>query len=139
MIEFKNKEDRMFFTLLHPALIMIYSDLYLYAKEKHKVHLVITDTISTPERDASLGRVSTSHQKGLAIDIRTKDIDAFVVSDIVSYINSRWIYKNYHYLSKSGIKRLAYYHVGNEEHIHLAIHKKYQNPIMQNQIAEFIQ
>ena len=139
MIEFKNDKDRMLFTLLHPILIMITCDLYLYAKDKHKVHLVITDTISTPDEDASLGRVSTSHQKGLALDIRTKDLSPFVVSDIVNYINSKWIYKSYHYLSNGGKKRLAYFHIGNEQHIHLAIHQKYQDPIIQNNISKFIQ
>ncbi len=61
MLEFKNEKDRMFFTLLHPALIMIYADLYLYAKEKYNINLVITDTVSKPAIDAGLGRVSLSH------------------------------------------------------------------------------
>ncbi len=75
MLNFKNEKDRMLFTLLNPILIMIYADLHTYAKENYNIDLVITDTVSTPERDKQIGRVSTSHSEGRALDIRTKDIE----------------------------------------------------------------
>lgn len=124
-MNFKNEKDKMFFTLLHPALIMIYCDMLMYAKEKHNIDLVVTETITSREQDKRLGRVSDAHQKAIAIDIRTKDIDKLIVADIVDYINIKWIYKKYHYLSGSGSNMLAFYHTGNEEHIHLQIHQKY--------------
>ena len=131
MIKFKNEKDSMLFSLLHPALIMIYCDLFLYAKEKHNVELVITETITTKEQDKALNRTSDAHQKGIAVDIRTKGIDAFIVADIIEYINGRWVYKKYHYVSGSGVNRLAYYHIGSEEHIHLQIHQKFaQNNLL---------
>jgi hypothetical protein len=123
---FKNEKDRMLFTLLHPALIMIYCDLYLYAKEKHNIELVITETITTPEHDKRLGRVSDSHTKGIALDIRANDLEKKVVKDLVEYINTRWVYKKYHYMARSGAMRLALDHgEGDNYHIHLAIHQKY--------------
>jgi len=125
MIKFKNKKDVKLFCSLHPILIMIYADLFWYAKERHNIDLVVTETVSTSAIDKLLKRVSKSHTQCRAIDIRTRDIDAFVLEDIISYINNKPRYKKHHYLSSSGKKRLAYFHVGTAEHIHLAIHSKY--------------
>ena len=140
MIKFKQDKDKMLFSLLHPALIMIYTDLYLYAKEKYHVDLVVTATISTPDEDKILGRKSKAHQEARALDIRTKypNLTVYDIQDLVNYINTRWKYKKYHYLSKSGVKRLAYYHVGNAEHIHLSIGAQYANPLVQKQIGRII-
>jgi hypothetical protein len=141
MLKFKQDKDKMLFSLLHPALIMIYTDLYLYAKEKYHVDLVVTDTISTADEDAAIGRVSTAHQEGRAIDIRTRypNLTVYDVQDLVNYINTRWQYKKYHYMSRSGVKRLAYYHTHRGEHIHLAIHQRYANLLLQKQVADLVQ
>lgn len=125
MLKFKSKKDREMFTMLHPVLIMIYADLFWYAKSKHGIELVVTDTISTEYRDKKLGRVSSSHRDKRALDIRTKDLSAFVVNDLLDYINNKPEYDQYKYVSNSGQRRLAYYHVGSAEHLHLAIHKKF--------------
>jgi hypothetical protein len=135
-MKFKHKEDQMFFSLLHPALIMIYADLYLHAKQTYGIELVITDTVSTPLRDKEIGRQSTSHAEGRAIDIRTKNIDVFIVNELVNWVNTRWAYQQYHYLSKTNVKRLAYYHTHNGEHIHMAIHSKYKVHNIQKKIAD---
>lgn len=125
-LQFKNEKDRMLFTLLHPALVMIYADLFLYAKEKHNIELVITETITTPEHDKKIGRVGTAHSRCIAMDIRANDIDRKIVKDLVEYINTRWIYKKYHYMANSGAMRLAYDHgEGDNYHLHLQIHQKY--------------
>jgi len=126
MIKFKNEKDIKLFYCLHPALILIFADLNNYAYEKHKIELTITSTISTIEEDIALGRTSNSHLECRAIDIRTKGIDAFIISDLVQYINGKLEYQKYRYVSKSGKSRLAYFHVGSEEHIHLAIHSKFK-------------
>jgi len=125
-MKFKHKEDRELFLSLHIALIMIYSDMANYAKEKHNIDIVVTDTISNPEKDKKLNRVSDSHQFAIALDWRTNGIDAFIVSDIINYINSKPEYKKYRYLSNSGVYRLAYWHNnGNGSHCHLQIHKSF--------------
>ena len=124
-MKFKNKRDTRLFSTLAAPLVMIYADLYWYAKSKHNIELVITQTVSTSRIDRMLKRVSKSHLERRAIDIRTRDIDAFIVQDLCEYINTKKEYEQFHYLSNSGSNRLAYYHIGSEEHIHLAIHSKY--------------
>ena len=125
MIHFKNNKDRELFCFLHPALIMIYADLANYAKNKHDIDLVVTQTITTEDQDKVLRRTSPSHRECRAIDIRTNNIDVFIVADLVDYINNKKQYEDYRYMSRSGVTRLAYYHVGSAEHIHLAIHARY--------------
>lgn len=132
-MKFKYKKDMRLFFSLHPALILIFADLNNYAYEKHNIELTITSTVSTPQEDAALGRISSSHATRRAIDIRTKDIDVFALQDILVYINSKRAYKKYHYTSFSGEKRLAYLHgEGDEEHIHLAIHADYSLSQLKN-------
>lgn len=125
MINFKHKRDKKFFCSLHPILIMIFADLYTYAWEKHGIKLTVTDTVSTKFRDKLLKRKSPAHRQHRAIDVRTKDIDAYTLQDLIYYINNKPEYKKYHYRSYSGETRLAYYHIGSAEHLHIAIHAKY--------------
>jgi hypothetical protein len=125
-MKFKQQSDMSLFFILHPALIMIFSDLNNYAYEKHGVQLVITDTVSTTERDSKLKRLSPSHVQRRAIDIRANDLPVPVVKDLVSYINNKSTYERYRYLANSGVFRLAVDHgTGDNYHIHLAIHSKY--------------
>ena len=128
MLHFKNKKDQELFCLLHPALIMIYADLVLYTKKQFNVDLVITQTVTTKEIDERLNRVSASHRECRALDIRTKNLDIFIVNHIVDYINKKPAYHKYHYTSFSGTKRLAYYHHSSHEHIHLAIASSFAKP-----------
>lgn len=124
-MKFKYERDIKIFTTLHPVLIMIFADLYNYAKVNHNVDLVITQTVSTPEIDKKLKRVSKSHQEHRAIDVRTKDLDAFIINDLENYLNSKPEYEQYKYLSRSGVKRLAFWHIGSGEHLHIALHSKF--------------
>lgn len=125
MIKVKHEKDMEGLLLIHPALLMILADLALYAQINHGIDLTLTATVSTEEEDKRLGRRSSAHRDrpGRAVDIRTKDINAFVIQDLVQYINKKEEYKNYRYMSYSGIERLAYLHTGTHEHIHLAIRK----------------
>ena len=124
-MKFKHDKDMTLFTSLHPALILVVADLVWYAQSMHYVQLTITQTISTVEEDRKLGRVSSAHRSGIACDIRTKDLDPFIVQDLIQYINTKEEYKHLHYLSNKGVKRLAYYHIGSAEHLHIALHKRY--------------
>ena len=126
-MKFKDEKDMLLFTSLHPVLVMIYADLNWYARSRHFVELTVTDTISTLAEDKKLNRTSSSHRECRAIDIRTEqdDLDSFIIADLVNYINNKPEYKRFHYLSNSGSKRLAYYHIGSAPHIHLAIHKQF--------------
>ncbi len=125
-MRFKNKKDTELFSSLHPILIMIYADLNWYAKEKHGVSLVVTQTVSTLKEDMKYKRKSSSHRENRALDIRTLGLDVFVLKDIINYINEKEEYKKFHYLRRSGSRILAYFHMGTAEHIHLAIHSDYK-------------
>ena len=125
MLQFKSKKDIKLFSMVHPILIMIIADLYNYAYEKHGVRLTITQTVTDKFIDQRLKRKSPAHSEHRAVDIRTKDLDAFVLRDILNYINEKEEYKKYHYLSLGGEKRLAYFHIGTFEHLHVALHSRY--------------
>ena len=125
MLQFKSKKDIKLFSMVHPILIMIIADLYNYTYEKHGVRLTITQTVTDKFIDQRLKRKSPAHSEHRAVDIRTKDLDAFVLRDILNYINEKEEYKKYHYLSLGGEKRLAYFHIGTFEHLHVALHSRY--------------
>lgn len=128
-MHFKYKEDRELFATLNPILIMIVGDLATYAYEKHNINLTITQTVSTIEMDKKLKRKSPAHREKRACDIRTSDIkDGNVIRDLTEYLNNKWAYKKYQYMSKAGVKRLAYWHKMKDgaEHLHIAIHSKYK-------------
>lgn len=125
-MKFKNKKDQELFFALHPILILIVADMNLYASQNFDTSLTITDTISTKEQDERLGRRSTSHQRGVACDIRTRDLTPNQIDELKDYINSKEEYEDYKYLSFSGEKRLAYFHDnGNGAHFHVQIHSRY--------------
>lgn len=125
MIRFKSNKDVKLFSALHPILIMIFADMWNYAHENHGVYLTVTQTITTEKQDKKLHRKSSAHRENRAIDIRTKDLDAFVVQDIQNYINNKKEYLKYHYVSMSGESRLAFWHIGSEQHFHLALHSRF--------------
>ena len=126
-IKFKHDIDRKLFCSLHPALLLVFIDLWNYAYDKYGYEITVTDTVSTLQEDINLGRKSSSHRKCLALDWRTRDIDAFHLQDIIEYIESKPEYDKYKYMSKSGKRRLIYVHNHNKngEHAHMAIHQKY--------------
>ena len=129
-MNFKHEKDEKLFLSLSPILIMIYADLYYYARSRHNVELVVTSTISTLEEDKKLGRTSSSHRQGRSLDVRTRDIDIWIIQDIMRYINEKKAYVKYKYMSNSGSRRLAYLHDnGNGMHMHLAIHSQFKNRI----------
>lgn len=126
MIKFKEEKDIILFASLHPILMMIYCDLFLYAKSKHGIELVITSTRSSADEDRALNRKSKSHLTGRALDFRTNNIDSFILDDIVEYIESKKEYSEFKYLTKDGNRRLVYLHGERQNyHAHLAIHSKY--------------
>jgi len=130
-MKFKSKrcEERML--LLHPVLIMIFSDLFWFARMRYNKDIIVTDTVSTASEDAALGRVSDSHQRGLCLDWSVRNFETHEVLDLVNYINNKPEYQRYKYLSNSGVKRIAYFHDnGNGPHVHMGINKKLQNNII---------
>ena len=125
-MKFKNKKDEELFFLLHPIVAMIAFDMDWYAVSNFGKELTITATVSTKEEDKALNRKSSSHQRGVAFDLRTRDLKDTEITSLLAYINGKWAYREYHYLSFSGKKRLAVYHNnGNGDHFHVQIHSRY--------------
>lgn len=131
MIQFKYENDMKLFSALHPILLMIFTDVYNYVYEKYGVGLVVTQTITTEKTDRALKRKSPAHRQGRALDIRTKDLQPRIVQDIINYLHDHKKYQKYKYTSYSGHKRLAFFHVGTNEHLHIAISSKFSNKIEQ--------
>lgn len=125
-MKFKHKRDKELFYLLHPVVAMIAFDMEWYAVSNFGKELTITETVTTLAEDKALNRKSSSHQRGVAFDLRTRDLTENEIVSLLTYINSKWAYKDYHYLSFSGKKRLAIYHNnGNGSHFHVQIHSKF--------------
>jgi hypothetical protein len=123
MFKFKYVDDRKLFSFLHPIVVMIAADAVNYAKENFRHELVITQTVSTLQIDTQLGRISDAHRTGRAVDFSIQGLYSDQIRKLVNYLDEK--YSEYHYISNSGVSRVAYFHYGTAPHIHLAIHKKY--------------
>jgi len=127
-MKFKVEKEKLLFLHIHPMIIAIAMDSYFYMKTKYDVELVVTQTRTTIEQDKALGRVSSSHRDGRALDWSVRNLTTEQIDDLVTYINEKPEWDKYKYLSYSGERRLAYLHVGNALHIHLALHSKFKWP-----------
>lgn len=125
-MNFKHEKDKMLFFKLHPILQLIIMDMNWYSVVNFGIPLTVTATISTELEDKKLGRVSSSHQHGIACDIRARILSKEQQKELSNYINSNKKYVDYKYLSRSGKKRLAFVHDnGNGIHFHTQIHRKF--------------
>jgi len=125
-MKFKHDRDKDMFHELHAVLQLIILDMNWYAVTNFGKSLTVTSTISTPEEDKNLGRVSKSHQHGIAVDLRARDFTEYEQRELTDYINYKSEYRKYHYLSMSGVKRLTFIHNnGNGIHWHTAIHSSF--------------
>jgi hypothetical protein len=125
-MNFKHEKDKMLFHDVHFVLQLIILDMNWYAVTNFGKSLTITATISTPDEDKKLGRVSKAHQHKIAVDLRARDLTPTEQSELNDYINYKPNYRKYHYLSMSGAKRLAYIHnSGRGIHYHVALHSSF--------------
>ena len=125
-MNFKHEKDRLMFHELHAALQLIVLDMNWYAVTNFGKSLTVTSTVSTPEEDKKLGRVSKSHFYKIAADLRARDLSKREQSELNDYINYKPEYREYHYLSMSGAKRLAFIHDSGEGiHYHVALHSQF--------------
>jgi hypothetical protein len=103
---------------LHPILKHLLVSINRWSVQFDNKPITITDTLSTPERDKQLNRVSASHSEGRAADIRTNDMSKDKILAMLTYFNEKYIHLGY--TSFSGVKRLMVYKA-NPPHIHMAI------------------
>lgn len=89
------------------------------------VDFVITDVMSDANEDLLLGRVSTSHSEGRALDIRTRGWSDEFKQKFENHFSE--LYKDWAAISKSTMKeRLLFFHgEGRFQHYHLQI-KQYK-------------
>lgn len=122
-IKFKfDKDDRPMFFELHFLLHMVIVDMAAWCK-KRNIDFVITDTVSSVEEDAILGRVSSSHRERRAIDLRSWTFDPKYRKKFITHFNRK--YRDIASISKRDLKpRLVVWH-GNPKHFHIAINAKY--------------
>jgi hypothetical protein len=130
MIQFKDDAAKEGFSKLHPIVIDIVNQIGLWSNNYDKKPITITESLSTPERDKKLNRVSPAHSQGRAVDIRTSDMPKQKLILLMQTFTDR--YRKLGYLTQRGDRRLMYYHdSGNGPHIHLAIGldviEKYKN------------
>jgi hypothetical protein len=72
MIKFKSIEIQEAANKLNTKLFAILIEMGWFCASR-KLDFVLTETVTTKEHDEKLGRISTSHQEGRAVDVRTRD------------------------------------------------------------------
>lgn len=119
LVRFKTGEVAKEFAQVRPALQLIVDDFARFCNAGGH-ELIITDCISSPDDDARLGRVSTSHQEGRAVDCSVKTWPEEFIIRAIAWLERVHGHKGA--ISKSdGKRRLVVDHVGSARHLHLQI------------------
>lgn len=119
-MKFKDDYAKEGYASLHPLLRSLTESVDRFSKKFDGQEITLTDTLSTPQRDKKLKRVSLAHSEGRAVDIRTHDMSKEKLMAIMTYFNEKFI--NLGYLSFSGVRRLMLYKA-NPPHIHMCLGK----------------
>lgn len=123
MIKFKSKKDESLFYKCHPQLLMMVTDFALFWHESNR-DMVITATLSTKVEDDKLGRVSSSHREGRAVDIRIKDVPKEFINEWYIWANKK--YKTVGAFGKDGKQSLIVLHgEGDNYHAHVQLNKNF--------------
>lgn len=124
---FKHRKDYHRFYCLHPLLIAIVADMYMWCHERN-IPFIVTSTVSTVAEDKRLSRISDTHRTGRALDLRSWVFTQKQRLEFISYFNNK--YKKSAAISRSGKANLVVYKT-NPEHFHIQIHKRFStnNPL----------
>jgi hypothetical protein len=127
-MKFKHEKDHMlFFTIALELQILAY-DMALYARDHLGVPFVITSTRSSIETDKAIGRVSSSHREGRALDLSIRGWDSTAIKDFVNHFNKK--HEDIAAISGKTLKPVLCVY-GDErhiDHIHIQVHKKFATP-----------
>lgn len=119
LVRFTNKEVAQEFSQISVVLQLIVDDFARFCHAGGH-ELVITDALSSAADDARLGRVSTSHREGRAVDISVKTWPEEFIVRAVAWLERVHGHKGA--ISKSdGKRRLVVDHVGSARHLHIQI------------------
>jgi len=121
-LRFKHKRDEEMFYSLHPLLCGIVFDI-AYFCIPYNYTPTVTATLSDIEKDRALGRKSSTHREGRAVDLRTRDMPTLLRKNLIEYLTKK--YDSIAAANKIGLKRLV---VDEGDHLHIQIHKKYAKP-----------
>ena len=120
MIKFKDEFVEKGWDKIHPITRSIVESIGKWSMQYDNQPITLTETLSTPARDKKLGRVSSSHSEGRAVDIRTRDMSKQKIIDLMQYFSEKFGHLGF--LNKAGIRKLMIYHdSGHGAHLHLAI------------------
>lgn len=113
--------DRALF--LHPLTLMILCDAVHWARVRD-LPASISETVTSPEEDKALNRVSDSHSEGRAFDLSTRGWDEESIAKFIEEFNRR--YGSLAAIGGSGKPALIVRHdTGRGDHFHVQINKKY--------------
>jgi hypothetical protein len=110
--------------MLHPLLVDVMADMYTWAVD-NELPFVITETVTTAQEDAKLGRTSASHRECRAFDLSSRDWKHDQIVEFVKHFNFK--YSDIAAISKfAPVATLVVYHdSGHGPHFHVQIHAKY--------------
>ena len=121
---FKTQANYDGFAKMHPkmqevAKYAIDSALALGVKDP-----TITETKTTVELDKALGRVSSSHSEGRAIDFRTWNLTPEQLKTLAGLLNAK--YGNIGAWTKLGNRQLVVHHdIGKGDHLHIQLDRTF--------------
>lgn len=129
---FKTDKVRIRFQYLHPKMQEIAEEMVEWLLGKG-IDPEITETVTTLKEDAAIGRVSDSHRKGRAIDIRTRNWPRPLVKIFETHFE-----KKYGSLgaigATTGVPNFLLFHdIGHGEHYHAQLNKKF-TMVMPNEL-----
>jgi hypothetical protein len=123
-ILFKNETVESRFGAINATLRSICLEMAEHCRQRGETFM-LTETLTTPEEDKALGRVSASHQEGRAVDIRTIGWPAEFIELFIAEFSSR--FGSMGAITKDGKRKLLVYHdSGHGAHIHCQLDSKYK-------------
>lgn len=121
---FKSETAAERFEYLHPFLQEMLFEMIQWLSDRN-IHGVITETVTTPEEDAALGRKSVSHQEGRASDLRTRDWPRNTVKEFLDHFNEKYLKHGATRASNGQLALLVFHDSGHGEHIHIQLARSY--------------
>lgn len=125
MIKFKHGRDKNKLYSVHPILFMIVADAASWFHMRGH-DFIVTETITTLDIDEKIGRQSSSHREGRAIDARANNLPKDLLFRFANEFNKR--YKDVAAIgSRNNDPKLIVLHgEGDNFHMHIQIHTRFK-------------
>ena len=126
-VKFKDKEagDRAFF--LSAQCIEIMNDMAAWCEDR-QLPFVVTATVSTPDEDHCLNRVSSTHREGRAFDISIHGWLEVAISEFIRTFSDQFL----HVAALGGATNkpelIVRHNNGNGDHMHVQVAKVFGVP-----------